>query len=349
MNPGETISPSASTVRSAADRMRPISTMRPARTPTSPRKRAAPEPSTIVPPRISRSRAIARRLRAHHGVTALLHFSDLARNEPLVEGRRHRRISGPRQHGRQPAALELLDRPLEGIGHERLVQVDPLVLVAGAVVVVRVDAEAVEGQELDLLAGNVAHDVDRDPAIALAGGTHLEAEPDVTRLDDVRPAVVPNGASLGDRHLGRLGLQLVERRHQERWVDLQPDLLVARMAEHRRQLLALLGHRLAQRLAGHRRIEHDADVLVLRVVVIVRMIVEALEPEQFALLAVHVVNDLQAYALVRVAPPVAARVGGAAVDVAVLQGKADRSTCDLRATDVHRASSPLGFSEKRVP
>ena len=37
MNPGATISPSASSVRSAADRIRPISTMRPLRIPTSPR------------------------------------------------------------------------------------------------------------------------------------------------------------------------------------------------------------------------------------------------------------------------------------------------------------------------
>src|SRR5262249_41899224 len=38
------------------------------------------------------------------------------------------------------------------------------------------------------------------------------------------------------------------------------------------------------------------------------------------------------------------------VDVAVLQGKADWSTRDLRATDVHRASSPFGLRrEARAP
>jgi hypothetical protein len=212
-------------------------------------------------------------------VATLLHFGDLARDEPLVEGRRNGRIPGPRQHGRQPAALELLDRPLEGIGHERLVQVEPLVLVTGAVVVVRVDAEAVEGQQLDLLAGDVAEHVDGHAAVAPAGYPHFQAEADVARLDHVGSPVVADRAALADRHLARLGLYFVQRGHQLRRIDLQGNLLVPGVAQHRRQLPTQLGHRPTKRIAGHRRVEHDADVFVRRIVVIVRMVVEALEPE----------------------------------------------------------------------
>src|SRR6266478_5652369 len=94
---------------------------------------------------------------------------------------RHRRIAGARQHGRKLPALELIERPLEGIRHQRLVPVDPLVLVHGPVVVVRVDAEAVEGEQLDLLAGDVAEDVNSEATVPLTGNPHLKAEPDVAR------------------------------------------------------------------------------------------------------------------------------------------------------------------------
>ena len=236
------------------------------------------------------------------GRTPALALARGVARRPLVEGRRHGRIAGPRQHRRKPPGLELLDRPLEGIGHQRLVQVDPLVLVPGAVVVVRVDAEAVEGEQLDLLAGDVADHVDRHAAVALTGDAHLEAEPDVARLDHLRPPVVANRAPLGDGHLARLGLHLVQRGHQLRGVDLQADLLVAGASEHRRELPAQLGHRPAERIAGDRRIEHDADVRVRRIVVIVRAVVEALEPEQLPLVAVHVADYLETHALVGMVP-----------------------------------------------
>ena len=69
MKPGATTMPSASIVRSAGARMRPISATRPSLTPTSPRKRGIPEPSTIVPLRIRRSKVIGRpsRLRVAMG------------------------------------------------------------------------------------------------------------------------------------------------------------------------------------------------------------------------------------------------------------------------------------------
>src|SRR5687767_12822411 len=55
MNPGATISPSASITRRAESLMRPMATMRPAEIPTSPANRFAPEPSTTVPLLIRRS------------------------------------------------------------------------------------------------------------------------------------------------------------------------------------------------------------------------------------------------------------------------------------------------------
>src|SRR5260221_5473704 len=57
MKPGETIRPSASIVRLAAVVILPISTMRPSAMPISPEKRCLPEPSTIVPPRMTVSSA----------------------------------------------------------------------------------------------------------------------------------------------------------------------------------------------------------------------------------------------------------------------------------------------------
>ena len=72
---------------------------------------------------------------------------------------------------------------------------------------------------------------------------------------------------------------------------------------------------------------------------IVRMIVEALEPEQLALGAVHLAQHLETHALIGVVAAPASRtlaVWCAAVDVAILKGEADRATGDLYATDVHR-------------
>ncbi len=59
MKPGETINPSAFMVRCAGARMRPISTMRPSDTPTSARYRPMPDPSTMVPFLITRSKVMA--------------------------------------------------------------------------------------------------------------------------------------------------------------------------------------------------------------------------------------------------------------------------------------------------
>src|SRR5438034_9348727 len=71
------------------------------------------------------------------------------------------------------------------------------------------------------------------------------------------------------------------------------------------------------------------------------MIVEALEPEQLALGAVHGTENLQAHALVGMAPAVPSlAVGCAPVDVAILKGEADLSTRDLRGADVHGCPPP---------
>ncbi|WP_428686553.1 hypothetical protein [Reyranella sp.] len=55
MKPGEMINPSASIVGDAVEVMRPISAIIPSLMPTSAVKRRAPEPSTTVPPRMTRS------------------------------------------------------------------------------------------------------------------------------------------------------------------------------------------------------------------------------------------------------------------------------------------------------
>src|SRR5215207_6006832 len=53
--PGMTHAPAASTASRAPSLIRPISTMKPSRTPTSPQNGSPPAPSTTVPPRIRRS------------------------------------------------------------------------------------------------------------------------------------------------------------------------------------------------------------------------------------------------------------------------------------------------------
>src|SRR5215471_18993492 len=57
-NPGATTSPSASTVRAAVSSTSPIATTCPSRIPTSARRRAAPVPSTTLPPTIFTSSTV---------------------------------------------------------------------------------------------------------------------------------------------------------------------------------------------------------------------------------------------------------------------------------------------------
>src|SRR5439155_25895904 len=149
-------------------------------------RRRIPTPDRRATPRPRYPRAVAwDASRREHGLRPRLDLDEFLSDEPFVEGGRHRRIPGARQHGRKLPALELIERPLEGIRHQGLVQVDPLVLVPGPVVVVRVDTEAVEGEQLDLLAGDVAEDVNGHATVPLAGDTHLQAEPAVARLEHV--------------------------------------------------------------------------------------------------------------------------------------------------------------------
>src|SRR2546430_6988266 len=200
--------------------------------------------------RSSRRTSPEPRCLAEHRLRPRLALAELFGHEPLVESGRHGRIAGARQHGRKLPALELLERPLEGIRPERLVEIDALVLVLRPVVIVRVDAEAVEREQLDLLAGDVAEDVNGETAVALTGDTHLETEPDVAGLDHVRPPVVTHGAAPPHRHLAGLGLELVQHGQQLRGIDLQRELLVAGAPEHRGQLPAQLGHRPPERIPG---------------------------------------------------------------------------------------------------
>jgi hypothetical protein len=75
------------------------------------------------------------------------------------------------------------------------------------------------------------------------------------------------------------------------------------------------------------------------------VIVEALEPEQLPLGTVHGAAYLEAHALVGMVPASPSRalaVGCAPVDVAILQGEADRATGDLRGADVHGRPPPAG-------
>ena len=67
-------------------------------------------------------------------------------HDVLVIVRGHARVASPLDHVPELPALELLQRPPQGVGHQRLVPEDAVVLVPGAVVIVRSFSEAVEGQ-----------------------------------------------------------------------------------------------------------------------------------------------------------------------------------------------------------
>src|SRR5262249_58527538 len=61
----------------------------------------------------------------------------------LVIVRSHPRVASPLDHVPKLPALELLQRPPQGIGHQRLVPENAVVLVPRAVVIMRGVAEAV--------------------------------------------------------------------------------------------------------------------------------------------------------------------------------------------------------------
>ncbi len=103
-------------------------------------------------------------------------------------------------------ALELLERQLEGIRNQRLVPVDPLVLVHGPVAVVRVDAKTVEGEQLDLLAGDVAEDVNGETTVPLTGNTHLKAERMLPASITFVPHVIQEELAVAAGEVGRPGL-----------------------------------------------------------------------------------------------------------------------------------------------
>src|SRR5262245_24395002 len=101
-----------------------------------------------------------------------LDLRQLGRNEIRVQRRCDRGIPRPLQHGRELPGLELFQGPREGVRYQRRVPEDALVFTHRSIVIVRVGAEAVKGQQLDLLPGDIAQDMDGDPSIR-SHGAHL--------------------------------------------------------------------------------------------------------------------------------------------------------------------------------
>src|SRR5690242_1491785 len=97
-------------------------------------------------------------LMARQSLAFLVHFE-----RPLLQPRNNRsdlvqvevggdpRVTGALDHGAKPSVLELLECPLKRIIDDRRVKVEPVVLVARTIVVVRVIPEAVERQKLGFL------------------------------------------------------------------------------------------------------------------------------------------------------------------------------------------------------
>src|SRR5580700_8111277 len=82
-----------------------------------------------------------------HRERLLLHRRKDGGDLPHVEIGRDPRITGPRDHRRQLAALELLQGPCERVFDQCPVPIDAVVLVARAIVVMRAVPEVIKGQE----------------------------------------------------------------------------------------------------------------------------------------------------------------------------------------------------------
>src|SRR5262245_52581681 len=134
MKPGETIRPSASSVRAAGVVTRPISTMRPSETPMSAAKRGLPEPSTTVPPRITRSSAMTSSLEARNPEAFAPSRSrhGLARTVDHQEGH-FRELALALEDLKGPGTQHQLPGTVEGVTGERSVTnlIHDTVLVGG--------------------------------------------------------------------------------------------------------------------------------------------------------------------------------------------------------------------------
>ena len=201
------------------------------------------------------------------------------------------------EHVGELTSLELVEGPAKGVWDDGLVPVEADVLVAGAVVVVGAAVEAVEGEELDFLAGNVAEDVDGE---ALSDGemAEFQAELDVAHFEDAVAAVVGDGTSLGECHLAGGGFDFVELTLDLVGVSLGSEVFGAGLGEHGAEVAAKLAHGPADGVAGGGLVEVVTFVDGGGSVVVVGGLVEAVEAEKFRLLALHGAHNHEANALV---------------------------------------------------
>ena len=82
-----------------------------------------------------------------------------------IHGSDYAGIPGTGNHGCEFARLELLEGPLQRVGHGGPIPVKPYILIARPIMVVRALLEAIERQQFDLLASDIAEHVNRHTAV----------------------------------------------------------------------------------------------------------------------------------------------------------------------------------------
>ena len=167
--------------------------------------------------------------------------------------------------------------------------------------VVRRNLEAVESQQLELLPQVIGQHVDGYAAVVGRADVAAEfhAEADVAGFVDVVAAEVRDGAALvpglAQRALFRLvHLVPVDAFH----LDLRGQFIVAGASDHGGQVGADVLQGPAQRSADGGLVHVQPDVHVLRPVVVVGVLVEAVKPQDLRVVAVNVAEHLDHEALV---------------------------------------------------
>ena len=137
-------------------------------------------------------------------------------------------------HRRQFPAFEQAKRPLQGIGYHGGVKEDTLVLVPRSmrsIMIVGIHPEAIEGEQLDLLSGHVAQNVDRHVAV-LPNLPHLQTKADRPCLDHLRAPVMGDRVPPLLRHVVGNSRQFIYLLGDERRSEFARERVVPGAPQH---------------------------------------------------------------------------------------------------------------------
>ena len=190
-------------------------------------------------------------------------------------------------HGPEFSRLKLVHGPAQGVGHQGRIPENTLVLGAGTIVVMRVGAETVERQQLDLLASDIAQHMDGDAPIR-SHRAHLQAKPGIfpasmtavprlwvtvsRALSAISQAL---DSTSGSFCMSRSGAICTANSPYPARANMAGNLLRSCPMVHRSGLPTIVGS------------EHDTDVLLCRFIMVVGVIVKAVEAQQLRLCRPH--------------------------------------------------------------